>query len=73
VSEAEILADLRVAVGRIETRQIHILEVLTDHKVKMDRIEAEAQGMKGRVWLISTVVFGILAAAWEVIKSRFVN
>jgi hypothetical protein len=71
VSEAEILADLRVAVGRIETRQIHILEVLTDHKVKMDRIESEAQGMKGRVWLISTVVFGILAAAWEVIKSRF--
>jgi hypothetical protein len=73
VSEAEILADLRVAVGRIETRQIHILEVLTDHKLKMDRIETEAQGMKGRVWLISTVVFGILAAAWEVIKSRFVN
>jgi hypothetical protein len=73
VSEAEILADLRVAVGRIETRQIHILEVLTDHKVKMDRIETEAAGMKGRVWLISTVVFGILAAAWEVIKSRFVH
>jgi hypothetical protein len=73
VSEAEILADLRVAVGRIETRQIHILEVLTDHKVKMDRIETEAQSMKGRVWLISTVVFGILAAAWEVIKSRFAH
>jgi hypothetical protein len=29
--------------------------------------------MKGRVWLISTVVFGILAAAWEVVKSRFAH
>jgi len=73
MSESEILNEVRLSVARIETRQVHILEVLTDHKTKMDRIEADAHGLKGRVWLISTVVFGVLAAAWEIVKARLLG
>lgn len=57
----------------MQTRQAYILELLTDHKTKMDRIEQEAHGLKGRVWLVSTIVFGVLAAAWEIIRAKFVG
>ena len=57
----------------METRQAYILELLTDHKAKMDRIEQEAHSVKGRVWLVSTIVFGVLAAAWEIIKNKLLN
>jgi len=73
MSESEILNEVRLSVARIETRQVHILEVLTDHKAKMDRIESEAHGLKGKVWLISTVVFAVFAAAWEVVKNRLLG
>ena len=65
-----VLIDIREKVARIETRQVHILEVLTEHKTKMDRIEQEAHGLKGRVWLVSTIVFAVLAAAWEIVRNR---
>ena len=68
-----VLIDIREKVARMETRQAYILELLTDHKTKMDRIEQEAHGLKGRVWLVSTIVFGVLAAAWEIIRSKFVG
>ena len=68
-----MLFDIRERIARIESRQVHILELLTDHKTKMDRIEAEAHGLKGRVWLVSTIVFGVLAAAWEIIKNRLLG
>ena len=68
-----VLIDIREKVARIETRQVHILEVLTEHKTKMDRIEQEAHGLKGRVWLVSTVVFAVLAAAWEIIRNRLLG
>ena len=68
-----VLISLREAIARMETRQAYILELLTDHKTKMDRIEADAHGLKGRVWLISTVVFGVLAAAWEIVKNRLLG
>lgn len=68
-----VLISLREAIARMETRQAFILELLTDHKTKMDRIEADAHGLKGRVWLISTVVFGVLAAAWEIVRNRLLG
>ena len=68
-----VLIEIRERVARMETRQAYILELITDHKSKMDRIEQEAQGIKGRVWLISTIVFGVLAAAWEIIKNRLLG
>ena len=68
-----MLFDIRERIARIESRQVHILELLTDHKTKMDRIEAEAHGLKGRVWLVSTIVFATLAAAWEIIKNRLLG
>ena len=68
-----VLIEIREKVARVETRQSYILELLTDHKTKMDRIEQDAHGLKGRVWLISTIVFGVLAAAWEIIKNRLFN
>ena len=68
-----VLIEIRERVARIETRQSYILELLTEHKTKMDRIEAEAHGLKGRVWLVSTIVFGVLAAAWEIIKNRLLG
>ena len=68
-----VLIEIREKVARIETRQVHILEVLTDHKGKMDRIEQDAHGLKGRVWLVSTIVFGVLAAAWEIVKNRLLG
>lgn len=68
-----VLIDIREKVARMETRQAYILELLTDHKTKMDRIEQEAHGLKGRVWLVSTIVFGVLAAAWEIIRAKFVG
>lgn len=68
-----VLIDIREKVARMETRQAYILELLTDHKTKMDRIEADAHGLKGRVWLISTIVFGVLAAAWEIVKNRLLG
>ena len=68
-----VLIEIREKVARMETRQAYILELLTDHKAKMDRIEQEAHGIKGRVWLVSTIVFGVLAAAWEIIKSRLLG
>jgi hypothetical protein len=73
MSDNEILTDLRLAVARMETRQMHILELLEDHKGKMDRIEQEAGTLKGRIWLVSTIVFGSFAAIWELIKSRLVG
>ena len=68
-----VLIEIREKVARIEARQVHILEVLTDHKGKMDRIEQDAHGLKGRVWLVSTIVFGVLAAAWEIVKNRLLG
>jgi hypothetical protein len=68
-----MLFDIRERIARIEARQVHVLEVLTENKAKMDRIEQEAHGLKGRVWLISTIVFGVLAAAWEIIKNRLLG
>ena len=68
-----MLFDIRERIARIEARQVHILEVMTDNKANMDRIEAEAPGLRGRVWLISTIVFGVLAAAWEIIKNRLLG
>ena len=68
-----VLIEIREKVARVETRQSYILELLTDHKTKMDRIEAEAHGLKGRVWLVSTTVFAILAAAWEIVKNRLLG
>ena len=68
-----MLFDIRERIARIESRQVHILELLTDHKTKMDRIEAEAHGLKGRVWLVSTIVFATLAAAWEIVKHRLLG
>ena len=68
-----MLFDIRERIARIESRQVHILEVLTENKAKMDRIEQEAHGLKGRVWLVSTIVFGVLAAAWEIVKHRLLG
>jgi hypothetical protein len=68
-----MLFDIRERIARIEARQVHILEVMTDNKAKMDRIEQDAHGLKGRVWLVSTIVFGVLAAAWEIIKNRLLG
>ena len=68
-----VLISVREAVARMETRQAYILELLTDHKTKMDRIEQDAHGLKGRVWLVSTIVFGVLAAAWEIVKARLLG
>ena len=68
-----VLIDIREKVARIETRQVHILEVLTEHKTKMDRIEKEAATLHGRVWLVSTIVFGVLAAAWEIVRNRLLG
>jgi len=68
-----VLIEIREKIARVETRQTYILELLTDHKTKMDRIEQEAHGLKGRVWLVSTIVFATLAAAWEIIKNRLLG
>lgn len=68
-----MLFDIRERIARIEARQVHILEVMTDNKAKMDRIEQEAHSVKGRVWLVSTIVFGVLAAAWEIVKNRLLG
>ena len=68
-----VLIEIRERVARMETRQAYILELLTDHKAKMDRIEQDAHGIKGRVWLVSTIVFGVLAAAWEIVKNRLLG
>jgi len=68
-----VLIEIRERVARMETRQAYILELITDHKSKMDRIEQEANGLKGRVWLVSTIVFGVLAAAWEIVKNRLLG
>jgi len=68
-----MLFDIRERIARIESRQVHILEVLTENKAKMDRIEQDAHGLKGRVWLISTIVFWVLAAAWEIVKNRLLG
>lgn len=65
-----VLIEIREKIARVETRQSYILELLTDHKTKMDKIEKEAATLTGRVWLVSTIVFGVLAAAWEIIKNR---
>ena len=73
MSDQEILTELRIAVGRIETRQLHILEVITEHKAKVDALEKLSHTMQGRIWLVSTVVFGVLAAAWEIIKNRLLG
>ncbi len=69
----DVLISVREAVARMETRQAYILELLTDHKGKMDRLESESHSIKGRVWLVSTIVFGVLAAAWEIIKNRLLG
>lgn len=68
-----VLISVRETVARMETRQAYILELLTDHKTKMDRIEKEAATLTGRVWLVSTIVFGVLAAAWEIVKNKLLG
>ena len=73
MSDNEILNELRLAVARIEQRQVHILEVITEHKAKVDALEKLSHTMQGRIWLVSTVVFGVLAAAWEIIKHRLLG
>lgn len=73
MSDSEILTELRISMARIESRQVHVLELLTDHKTKMDRIEKEAATLHGRVWLVSTIVFGVLAAAWEIVRNRLLG
>lgn len=69
----DVLISVREAVARMETRQAYILELLTDHKTKMDKMEKEAATLTGRVWLVSTIVFGVLAAAWELIKNKLLG
>ena len=49
MSDQKILTELQIAVGRIETRQLHILEVLTEHKAKVSALEKLAHSMQGRV------------------------
>ena len=39
----------------------------------MDKIEKDAATLTGRVWLVSTIVFGVLAAAWEIVKNRLLG
>lgn len=73
MSDSEILTELRISMARIESRQVHVLELLTDHKTKMDRIEKDAATLTGRVWLVSTIVFAVLAAAWEIIRNRLLG
>lgn len=68
-----VLIEIRERVARMETRQAYILELMTDHKTKMDKIEKDSVALTGRVWLVSTVVFGVLAAAWEIIKNRLLG
>jgi len=68
-----VLIEIREKIARVETRQSYILELLTDHKTKMDRIEKDAATLTGRVWLVSTIVFAVLAAAWEIIKNRLLG
>ena len=68
-----VLIEIREKVAAISTRQQYILELLSDHKTKMDRIEQDAHGLKGRVWLVSTVVFAVLAAAWEIVRNRLLG
>ena len=68
-----VLIEIRERVARMETRQAYILELITDHKSKMDRIEQEAHGLKGRVLLVSTIVFAVLAAAWEIVRNRLLG
>ena len=68
-----VLIEIREKIARVETRQSYILELLTDHKTKMDKIEKEAATLTGRVWLVSTIVFGVLAAAWEIVKNRLLG
>lgn len=73
LDDHDVLISVREAVARMETRQAYILELLTDHKTKMDKIEKEAATLHGRVWLVSTIVFGVLAAAWEIVKNRLLG
>jgi hypothetical protein len=73
MSDSEILTEVRIAVSRIEQQQVHIVELLQEHKTRLLKIEDEAGSLKGKVWLISTIVFGILASAWEVIKNRLLS
>ena len=68
-----VLIEIREKIARVETRQSYILELLTDHKTKMDRIEKDAATLTGRVWLVSTIVFAVLAAAWEIVKNRLLG
>jgi hypothetical protein len=68
-----VLIEIREKVAAISVRQQYILELLSDHKTKMDRIEQDAHGLKGRVWLVSTVVFAVLAAAWEIVRNRLLG
>jgi len=68
-----VLIEIRERVARMETRQAYILELLTDHKGKMDKIEQESHNLKGGGWLVSTIVFGVLAAAWEFIRTRLLG
>ena len=37
-----VLIEIRERVARMETRQAYILELITDHKSKMDKIEQES-------------------------------
>jgi len=70
VEDHAMLFDIRERIARIESRQVHILELLQDHKQKMNEIESEANTLKGKVWITSTIIFAALAAVWEIIKAR---
>jgi hypothetical protein len=65
-----MLFEIRERIARIESRQVHILDVLTENKNKVSKMEEESYALRGKIWLISTIVFAFLAAAWELIKSR---
>lgn len=68
-----MLFEIRERIARIEARQVHILDVLTENKNRVTKMEEEAQTLKGKIWLISTIVFAFLAAMWEVAKSKLLR
>ncbi|NDB81998.1 MAG: hypothetical protein EB127_04550 [Alphaproteobacteria bacterium] len=68
-----MLFEIRERIARIEARQVHILDVLTENKNKVMKMEEEAHALKGKIWLISTIVFAFLAAIWEVAKNKFLR
>ena len=58
-----VLIEIRERVARIETRQGYILELLTEHKTKMDRIEQEHQAIAAAVGLDNPI--NLLDTDWR--------